>query len=202
MGEQQNQTTSEKSRQDSSAETQRPQSDAVTQSRMSSLLPFTPFTPYEVFAGGPFQFMRRMMEEMDRLVEAINPSLVSGGTAAARLWSPAIEVARRDGSLVIRAELPGLSKDDVKVELTPDGLLIQGERKEEHAEEQEGVLRSERRYGRFSRTIPLPDGANAEQAKAQFNNGVLEVTIPVPETKVRRREIPIEDNRVPMAQAA
>jgi HSP20 family protein len=202
MVEQQNQTTSEKSRQDSSAETQQPQSGAVTQSRMSSLLPFAPFTPYDVFAGGPFQFMRRMMEEMDRLVEAINPSLVSGGTVASRLWSPAIEVARRDGSLVIRAELPGLSKDDVKVELTPDGLLIQGERKEEHAEEQEGVLRSERRYGRFSRTIPLPDGANAEQAKAQFNNGVLEVTIPVPETKVRRREIPIEDNRAPMAQAA
>jgi HSP20 family protein len=156
---------------------------------MPAFLPFTPFT-YEVFAGGPFQLMRRMMEEMDRLVEAMKP------------WSPAIEVARRDGSLVIRAELPGLGKENVKVELTPDGLLIQGERKEEHAEEQEGVLRSERRYGRFSRTIPLPDGASAEQAKAQFNNGVLEVTVPVPEAKVRRREIPIEDNRVPMAHAA
>jgi len=169
---------------------------------MSAFLPFTPFTPYEVFAGGPFQFMRRMMEEMDRLVEAINPSLVSGRTVTSQLWSPAIEVAQRDRSLVIRAELPGLSKEDVKVEVTPDGLLIQGERKEEHVEEQEGVVRSERRYGKFSRTIPLPEGANAEQAKAQFNNGVLEITIPVPETKVRRREIPIEDNRVPMAQAA
>jgi HSP20 family protein len=90
----------------------------------------------------------------------------------------------------------------VKVELTADGLLIQGERKEEHAEEQEGVLRSERRYGRFSRTIPLPDGASAEQAKAQFNNGVLEVTILVPQEKVRRSEIPIEDSGRPVAPAA
>jgi HSP20 family protein len=101
-------------------------------------------------------------------------------------------------------ELPGLSKEDVKVELTPDGLLIQGERKEEHEEQQEGVLRSERRYGRFSRIIPLPDGADAEQAKAQFTNGVLEVTVPVPEEKARRREIPIEDSdtRGVAAQAA
>jgi HSP20 family protein len=131
-----------------------------------------------------------MIEEMDRLVETMKP------------WSPAVEVARRDGSLVIRAELPGLTKDDVKVELTADGLVIQGERKEEHPEEQEGVLRSERRYGRFSRTIPLPDGASAEQAKAQFNNGVLEVTILVPQEKVRRSEIPIEDSGRPVAPAA
>ena len=202
MAEQQSQRTTEESTRQSNTEMPRTSSGTVTEPRMSAFLPFTPFTPYEVFAGGPFQFMRRMMEEMDRLVEAINPSLVSGRTVTSRLWSPAIEVAQRDRSLVIRAELPGLSKEDVKVEVTPDGLLIQGERKEEHVEEQEGVVRSERRYGKFSRTIPLPEGANAEQAKAQFNNGVLEVTIPAPETKVRRREIPIEDNRVPMAQAA
>jgi HSP20 family protein len=200
MAEQQK-TTQAESTQGSSIVTQRPPSSAVTQSRMPSLLPFT---PYDMLAGGPFHLMRRMMEEMDRVVEAINPSMVSDGMGTSRPWSPAIEVARRDGSLVIRVELPGLSKDDVKVELTPDGLLIQGERKEEHEEQQEGVLRSERRYGRFSRIIPLPDGAYAEQAKAQFTNGVLEVNVPVPEEKVRRREIPIEETepRGSAAQAA
>lgn len=113
---------------------------------------------------------------------------------------PAIEVARRDGSLIVKAELPGLSKDDVKVEATGDGLLIQGERKEEHEEKQEGVLRSERRYGKFSRLIPMPEGANVEQVAARFNNGVLEVTIPIAEEKTRNRQIPIEESK-PTAKA-
>lgn len=190
MAEQQSQRATEASTQQSNPETPRASSGSVTKPRMSAFLPFTPFTPYEVFAGGPFQLMRRMMEEMDRLVEAM------------KLWSPAIEVVRRDGSFVIRTELPGLGKENVKVELTPDGLLIQGERKEEHAEEQEGVLRSESRYGRFSPTIPLPDGANTEQANAQFNNGVLEVTIPVAEEKSQRRQIPIHEGQGTMAKAA
>jgi HSP20 family protein len=103
---------------------------------------------------------------------------------------------------LVTAELPGLTKDDVKVELTQDGLLIQGERKEEHEERQKDLLRSERRYGRFSRLIPLPEEANVEQAKAQFNNGVLELTIPIPEEKRKRREIPIESGGGQAADAA
>ena len=163
---------------------------------------FFPITPYEVFSIGPFQAMRRMMEDMDRMVEAINPPAERTGTAAMpRLWAPAIEVARRDGSVVVKAELPGLSKDDVKVEATEDGLLIQGERKEEQEEKQNGVLRSERRYGNFSRLIPMPEGANVEQAEARINNGVLEVTIPIAEEKTRNRQIPIEESK-PMAKAA
>jgi HSP20 family protein len=203
MAEQQKETRQETSVQESSAKGQRPSSGTVMRPRISALLPFTPFTPYEVFAGGPFQVMRRMMEEMDHLVEAMNPSETARGTATSGLWSPAIEVARRDRSLVIKAELPGLSKDDVKVELTPDGLMIQGERKEEHEEKEDGIVRSERRYGKFVRLIPLPEGADADQANAQFKDGVLEVTIPVPEEKARRREIPINDeSQSTMAKAA
>ena len=143
-----------------------------------------------------------MMEEMDRLVETMNPSGSSDDTATARLFSPAIEVARRDGSLVVKAELPGLHKDDVKIELTPDGLLIQGEKKEEREEKEDGVVRSERRYGRFVRLVPLPEGANTEEANAQFNNGVLEVTIPVAEEKSQRRQIPIHEGQGTVAKAA
>lgn len=194
-------TTPTESTQESSAVPERPGSSAVTQSRMPSLLSFT---PYDLLPGVLYHLMRIMMEEIDQEDEAITPSMVSGGAFTSRPWFPAIEVARRDGSLVIRVELPGFSKDDVKVEPTPVGLLIQGERKEGHEEQQEGVLRSERRYGKFSRIIPMPDGANAEQAKAQFTHGVLEVTVPVPEEKVRRVEIPIEqtETRGPAAQAA
>jgi HSP20 family protein len=80
--------------------------------------------------------------------------------------------------------------EDVKVEALDDALVIQGERKFEHEEKRKGVFRSER-YGRFYREIPLPEGASADEAKAHFKNGVLEIELPVPERKSKRREIPI-----------
>ncbi len=70
-------------------------------------------------------------------------------------------------------------------------LVIQGERKEEHEEKKEGFYRSERSYGQFYRLIPLPDDVNLDQVRADFNNGVLEITVPVPQTQQRRNEIPI-----------
>jgi HSP20 family protein len=101
-------------------------------------------------------------------------------------WTPAIEVVHRDNELVVRADLPGLSKDDIKVDVTEDAITIQGERKQEHKEEREGVYRSERSYGSFSRVIPLPEGTMTDQAKATFKDGVLEVTMPAPPEQVRR----------------
>ena len=87
---------------------------------------------------------------------------------------------QRNNELVIRADLPGLTKDDVKVDVTEDAVTIQGERKREHEEEKGGVYRSERSYGSFTRVIALPEGAITDQAKAIFKDGVLEVTTPTP----------------------
>jgi HSP20 family protein len=101
-------------------------------------------------------------------------------------WSPEIEVFHRNNELVVRADLPGLNKDDVKVDVTEDGITIQGERKQEHKEEREGVYRSERSYGSFCRVIPLPEGAISDQAKANFKDGVLEITMPAPPEQVSR----------------
>jgi HSP20 family protein len=98
----------------------------------------------------------------------------------------AIEVVHRENELVVRIDLPSLSKDDIKVNVTEDAITIQGERKREHKEEREGVFRSERRYGSFSRVIPLPEGTMTDQAKASFKDGVLEVTMPAPPEQVRR----------------
>jgi HSP20 family protein len=133
-----------------------------------------------------------MSEEMDRIFGEFGFERGErGGGARGSMWSPAIEVAELEGNYVVHAELPGLKPEDVKVELTDDALVIHGERKSEHEENKGGVHRSERRYGQFYRTVPLPEGVNAEQIRAKFENGVLEVTVPIPQQQSTRREIPI-----------
>jgi HSP20 family protein len=145
-------------------------------------------TPSNLFPSSPFSLMRRFSEEMDRTFGRFFQQPGAGDL----WWSPAIEVNQREGHLQVRADLPGLKPEDVHVEVNNDQLVIRGERKSEHEETQGGVYRSERRYGQFYRAIPLPDGASLEKAKAQFNNGVLEITLPVPQERRNRREIPIE----------
>lgn len=110
----------------------------------------------------------------------------------ARGWTPAIETLERNGRFVLRAELPGLSPDDVHVEVQDDAVVIEGERKSELEVEEQGRWRSERAYGRFSRTIPLPENADPEKAEAKFENGVLEVSFPMREDSSRRRRIEIQ----------
>ncbi len=147
-------------------------------------------TPREFFTSSPFELMRRFTEDMDRFFEAGMPN--NGWSQSTSMWAPPVEVKETDGRLSICAELPGIRKEDIKVELTPAGLVISGERKREQEEKHGGIYRSERSYGSFVRTIP--DEAQIDQAKATFENGVLTVDVPVPETTQRRREIPIEGN--------
>jgi HSP20 family protein len=135
--------------------------------------------------------MRRFTEDMDRLFWGWGQTTPSAWGAETG-WSPAIEVFERDNNLMVHADLPGCNKDDIKVELTDDGLIIQGERKREHEEKKEGYYRSERSYGNFYRLIPLPSEVKEDQIKANFNNGILEVTVPIPESARKRREIPID----------
>jgi len=159
------------------------------------------------FSGSPFTYMRRFAEEMDQIFEQFGlhtglrmPGFFPRGQELLRReagfvpgeWSPQIDVREKDGQIVVRADLPGLSKEDVKVEVTDDLVTIQGERKHEMKEEREGYHYSERSYGSFYRSIPLPEGALASKAAATFQNGVLEVTIPAPAQeakKARRLEV-------------
>src|SRR5712692_4414504 len=113
------------------------------------------------------------------------------GSGSLQRRSPAVEMFERDGQLVIRADLPGLSPDDVRIEVSDDSLVIEGERRSEIEVEDEGVYRAERTYGRFSRVIALPDDVDPAQAQARFENGVLEISIPLPE-QTQRRRIPIQ----------
>jgi HSP20 family protein len=108
------------------------------------------------------------------------------------IFNPQVETFQRGDQLVVRADLPGLSKDDINVDVTDDAIIISGERRDEFEDEREGVYRTERSYGSFYRAIPLPEGAIADNAKAQFKDGVLEITMPAPPreaTRGRRIEI-------------
>lgn len=152
----------------------------------------------DLFRVNPFSLMRRMTEEMDRVFGDGRPEQQVSGA----LWAPAIEVSQQQGNYVVRAELPGLTPEDVRIEVENDALVLQGERKFERDEEQGGVHQTEIRYGGFNRTIPLPEGANAEQARANFENGVLEITIPVLEQKTQRKQISIQTGSTASSNAA
>lgn len=158
-------------------------------------------------ATTPFTFMRRFAEEMDHLFEDFGmsqglgvPRLLSRGHELLRReagvvpgdWSPQVDVLERDGLFIVRADLPGMSKDDVQIDIRGDVLTIQGERKYKKEEDREGGFYSECSYGRFFRAIPLPDDAHAAEASASFRDGVLEVKMPAPprqELGARRLEI-------------
>jgi HSP20 family protein len=143
----------------------------------------------DLFSFSPFSMMRRLSEEMDRAFGSnFGPSRGFGEFGA---WAPPVDVRERDGNVEIHAELPGLNKGDVKVECTDEGIVIEGEKKREHETEEGGWRRTERSYGRFYRMIPLPEGAQSEQAKAEFKDGVLTVRVPVSEERRRGRQIPI-----------
>ncbi|MDQ3804987.1 MAG: Hsp20/alpha crystallin family protein [Acidobacteriota bacterium] len=159
-----------------------------------------------LLTGSPFTFMRRFSEEMDRLFEDFGfgrgwlaPSggrdfFPTGfGDFGRDVWSPQVEVFEREGQLVVRADLPGLTKDDVKVEVTDGALTISGERKSEHEEKGEGFYRSERSYGSFYRRVPLPEGVNADDAHASFRNGVLEITMQAPQRQSGARQLEITE---------
>ncbi len=111
-----------------------------------------------------------------------------GSNAAERdaSWMPDVETFQRGGLFVVRADLPGMKIDDITLQITDDALTIEGERRSEHEGQREGYFRSERRYGTFCRVVPLPEGAIADSAKANFENGVLEVVMQAPPRDVSR----------------
>jgi len=146
---------------------------------------FAPVFPVGRFLGlNPFAMMREFSEEMDRLYR--------GNGSALEVWAPTVDIQRSGGNLVVTAELPGLKKEEVKVEVTDDALIIEGERRRENKEDKEGYQRYERSYGKFYRSIPLPEGAKADQAKAELNDGVLKISLPAPEVKKQIRQITVE----------
>lgn len=148
---------------------------------------FTPALPFgKFFTLSPFALMREFTYEMDRMFKGTVAKLETG------MFVPATDVKVVEGNLIVTTDLPGLKKEEIKVEVTDKALVIEGERKYEAKEEKPGFSKVERSYGKFYREIPLPEGAKIDLAKAELTNGVLTVSLPVPEMK-KAKPVPIEE---------
>jgi HSP20 family protein len=167
----------------------------------------------EAFSN-PFALMQRMTEDMDHLFDqlgfggGLRPSSslgmpgnrgmlgTRGGQGLSRMsgdmWMPQIETSRRGDRFVVRADVPGVKKEDLQIDVEDGVLTLSGERREENTEDRDGFYRSERSYGRFQRAIPIPEGIETDACEATFRDGVLEISLPMPkneEAKQRRIEI-------------
>ena len=117
-----------------------------------------------------------LRNEMDRLFESFfrEPfAALDWPQWGTEKWSPAVDVAENDKELTVRAELPGMDPKDLDVSVTGNQLVLSGEKKESSEHDGKDFYHSETRYGSFRRTIPLPDGIDAENVDAQYANGVL-----------------------------
>lgn len=147
--------------------------------------------------GDPFTWMQQLADEMDAVFDGFGlgrspvfgrwrPGFGPAAPLAQAAWAPPLEVEERDGKLLVRADLPGLKQEDVQLQLEDDVLTITGERRQEHEENRDGFYHSERSYGSFRRSIPLPAAVNPDEVQASFRDGVLEVTMPVPQPRAAR----------------
>src|SRR5207237_5630586 len=156
-------------------------------------------------AATPFSFMRRFAEEMDNLFEDFNfrrdwLAPVFGNELGAGIWSPQVEMLQHNGEVIVRADLPGLKKGDVHVEVADNAVTIEGERRGEKEDKREGFYRSERSYGKFYRRLPIPEGIQVKDAEATFENGVLEVKMKASKREQqKRRRLEINEAAAPKA---
>jgi HSP20 family molecular chaperone IbpA/uncharacterized membrane protein len=140
----------------------------------------------------PFSTVRRMADEMERMMEGfmggglLSP-LGSRRTSLAQMWAPPVEIAQQGDNLVILADIPGVTKDELDVEIQNGVLTIEGDRREESEQEEVGFRRSERRYGHFYRAIQLPENVDTSRVEASMHDGVLEIKIPSPQRPQGRR---------------
>jgi HSP20 family protein len=142
----------------------------------------------------PFNEMMTVQRDMNRLFSSLGmPLYTSKGDGERVAWMPTIDVMRKGDDLLIRAEVPGVKLEDIDISITDDVLMISGMRRET-TEQQEGeYIRKESTYGAFERQVMLPQGIQASDIKAEYHEGVLEVTVPgaAKETKPQTQRIPI-----------
>jgi HSP20 family protein len=135
----------------------------------------------------PLREFSTLQNEMNRLFNTVFDTPAANGGSTLRRWMPAMDLVETADHFVLRADLPGLSEEDVSIELEDRVLTISGERKAEHELSKEGYHRVERAFGTFSRALTLPEGIDPDAVAATFDRGVLEVRIPKPEERKPRK---------------
>jgi HSP20 family protein len=138
----------------------------------------------------PIRELDSLQGDMNRLFDRFFEGGRTANGSTARRWIPAMDLVETEDHLVLRGDLPGMTEDDVDIEVKDNVMTVSGERKSESEDKREGYHRVERSFGSFSRSLTLPQGIDPERVDAKFENGVLEVQIPKPaEAKPTRVQI-------------
>ncbi len=136
----------------------------------------------------PFSDLVSLRDDMDRFFETFfgqHPEDREG------FWTPILDIEDSNGNIVVKAEIPGMEKDEIKVSVRNNMLSISGERKQEIETKDKTFHRIERSYGKFSRTITLPSEVDADKIKAAYKDGVLNIILPKPES-MKPKQIEVE----------
>ena len=136
----------------------------------------------------PFEGLTRWFDDIDTWFDTgFSPDFTE------RMWRPAIDIEEKNGKYLVKADLPGMKKDDIHVELKDGYLTLRGERKSEHEENNDNYHRIERTYGTFERTFRVPEGVTEKDIHAKYKDGVLELTVPAPKAEEpKTTEVKIE----------
>jgi len=140
----------------------------------------------------PFRDLEALHQNVNRLFQdALGDQKAESGTS--RLWAPLVDVAEDDEKIVVKAELPGMKREDIDVEMNGDTLTIKGERKFESEEKKENYIRVERAYGTFQRSFTIGVPVQTAKVKASYKDGVLEVAVPkAEEVKPKKIDVKVE----------
>lgn len=130
----------------------------------------------------PFQEIETLRRQFDQLFD----ELAGGNRESQMTWAPSVELQDTESSLILRAQIPGVEAKDLDVQVTRDAIAISGEHRYENQGNEKGYFRSEFRYGKFQRIIPLPVQVKNDQVQADFKNGILTLTLPKVEAAQRR----------------
>ena len=126
----------------------------------------------------PFEDLEKYFDTVFRNPFSMATMTPMAGQGRAPVLSPSVDIYDEENDIVVKAEVPGISKDALDISINKNQLTISGEKKQESKVKEKDYHRIERRYGSFSRSFRLPDGVNVDKAKAEFNDGVLEIRIP------------------------
>jgi len=157
-----------------------------------SLIRWNPIRDLSPWTSDLASELSHIQREMNRMLDTFFRGGVLDDGSFGTFWTPPVDITERDDAYVVEAELPGLTKDDVKITMENNILTIQGEKKLEKEEKKGSFHRSERAYGSFTRSFTLPSTVKSDQVEAEYKNGILRITLPkVEEAKPKAIEVKV-----------